>query len=75
MKKISVGLSKVMGTGTSLTKNEIKDFMEVIRSLENKEMLLKEISRNVSCQEKELISFTAPLTRVALPLMKNVLKS
>ena len=49
--------------------------MEVIRSIENKEMLLKEISRKVSCQEKELISFIAPLTRVALPLMKNVLKS
>ena len=52
MKKISVGLSKVMGTGTSLTKNEIKDFMEVIRSLENKEMLLKEISRKVVVKKK-----------------------
>ena len=34
---------KIYGTGITLTNNEIKEIMKVIRSLENREILLKEL--------------------------------
>ena len=56
--------------GITLIDNDIKDFMKVIKSLENREILLKGTTKKVINQKGE---FFASLTRVGLPLMKNVL--
>ena len=54
----------------TLTKNEIKDIMKVIKSLENKGILLKGTTKNVVNQKGGLLGI---LIRGGLPLMKNVL--
>ena len=41
--------------------------------MENGGTLLKGTTRKVNGEEGELLKFLAPLTRVALPLMKNIL--
>ena len=39
----------ITGSGTALTSNEIKDIMKVIRSLENRRILLKRTTRKITC--------------------------
>ena len=39
---------KVLGTGITLTDNEIKDIIKVIKSLENRGILLKGTTRKIS---------------------------
>ena len=63
------------GLGITLANNEIKDIIKFIRYLENREILLKRTARKINSQEEVLLNFLAPLTRVALPLMKNVFRS
>ena len=58
-----------------LANNEIKDIIKFIRYLENREILLKRTARKINSQEEVLLNLLAPLTRVALPLMKNVFRS
>ena len=41
----------ITGSGTTLTNNEIKNIMKVIKSLENRGILLKETTRKITCQE------------------------
>ena len=60
-------------SGITLTNNETKDIIKLIRSLENRGILLKGIARKINSQEGGLLSFPAILTWVALRLMKNVL--
>ena len=47
--------------------------MKVIKSLQNKLFLLKEITRKFTTQEGGLLNFLKPLMTAGLPLMKNVL--
>ena len=49
-----------------------KNLDDLIRFLENREILLKQITRKIS-QKGGLPNFPAPLARVGLPLMKLLL--
>ena len=51
------------------TNNEMKDLIKVIRSLENKGILLKGNTSKSNSQKGGLIIFLAPLARFALSLM------
>ena len=55
------------------TKNEIKEIMKIIRSLENKKILLKGTIIKITNQEWEFFNFLRPLMTAGLPLMKSVL--
>ena len=44
-------ISLITGSGITLTKNEIKDIIKVIKSLENRGVLLKGTARKISSQE------------------------
>ena len=63
----------IFGTGITLTNNEIKDIIKVIKSLENRGMLLKRITRKITSQEGGFLNFLRPLRTTGLPLIKNVL--
>ena len=58
-----------------LKTNVIKDISKVIRSLENRHILLKETTRKITSQEGGFPNFLKPLMSVGLLLMKNVLTS
>ena len=58
----------------TLTNNEIKDIMKVIKSLENRGTLLKETTIKITSQEGRFLYFFRPLMTFSLPLMKSVLK-
>ena len=64
---------KKKGSGITLKKNEIKDVMKVIKSLENRGILLKGNTRIITIQEGRFLNFLRPLMTASLPLMKNVL--
>ena len=55
----------------TLTNNEIKDIIKVITTLENRDILLKEIAGKYISQEGGLLNFLGPLMRACLPLWKN----
>ena len=59
----------------TLTKNEIKDVITVVRSLENRKILLKGTIRKISSQKRGFLNLPSPLMSVVLLLMKNVLTS
>ena len=56
-----------------LTKKEIKYIIKVIRSFENREILLKRTTRKITSQEQGFLDFLSPLMSTGLPLMENVL--
>ena len=64
--------SSITGLGLTLINNELKD-IKVIMYLENRGILLTGTTRKINSQEEKLLNSYAPLTRVALHLMKNVL--
>ena len=45
------------GSGITLTNNEIKDIMKVIKSLENNGILLKGTTRKFTSQERVFLNF------------------
>ena len=47
--------------------------MKVIKSLENRGILLKGTTRKITIQEVGFLSFLRPLMAASLPLVKNVL--
>ena len=49
--KIKKSSSLLMGSGITLTNNEIKGIIKVIRSLENRGILFKRTTRKISSQE------------------------
>ena len=51
---------KFFGTGITLTNNEIKDIMKLIKSLENREILLKGTTTKVTSQEGGFLNFLKP---------------
>ena len=63
----------IVVSGRTLTNNEMKDIIKVIRSLENRGILLKETTKRISSQEGGFLNFLIPLMTSGLPLMKNVL--
>ena len=52
----------------TLTNNEIKDIMKVIKSLENRGTLLKETTIKITSQEGRFLYFFRPLMTFVLPL-------
>ena len=53
-----------------LTNHEIKYITKVIKSLENRGILLKETTKKISSKEGGFLSFLRSLMTTALPLMK-----
>ena len=56
-----------------ITNNEIKDIINVIRSLEKRGILLIGTTRKMISQEGRFLNFLRPLMTTSLPLMKNLL--
>ena len=52
----NMGAKKNMGSGVTLTNNEIKD-MKVMKSLENRGILLKETIKNLIVKKKDFTLF------------------
>ena len=71
--KIKKGISSITGLETTLTNNEIKDIMKVIKSLENRGVSLKGTTIKITSQEGGFLNFLRPLMTAGLPLMKSVL--
>ena len=65
-------IKKHFGAGINVTKNGVKDIMKVIKSLENRGVLLKGTARKVTSQEGGFLSFLRQLMTAGLPLLKNV---
>ena len=62
-----------MSSEITLTNNEIKYIIKIIKYLENREILLKETTRKIISQEGWLLgNFLGLLMIVALPWMENV---
>ena len=62
-----------MSSEITLTNNEIKYIIKIIKYLENREILLKETTRKIICQEGWLLgNFLGLSMIVALPWMENV---
>ena len=72
-KKIKKGLSELIGSVLTLTNNEIKGIVKVIRSLQNRRILSKGTTRKVNNQKGGFLNFLRPLMTAGLPSMKNVL--
>ena len=62
---------KVWAKGITLTNNEIKYIIKVIKSLENRGILLKEPTRKINSQEGGFSNFLKPLMTAGLPLTKS----
>ena len=63
----------ISGSGIMLTNNEIKDIIKIIRSLENRSILMKETTEKNNSQDRALFNhFLGPLMKIGLPLMKNI---
>ena len=64
---------KAFGAGITLNNNGIKDIVKVLKSLENRGILLKGTTRKITSQEGEFLNFLISIMTAGLPLMKNVL--
>ena len=60
-------------TGITLTNNEIKDIMKVVKSLENREILLKGTTTKITSQEGGFLNILWSLMTAGLQLMKSLL--
>ena len=72
-KKIKNKISSIAGSGITLTNNGIKDIMKIIKSLQNRGIVLKGTTRKVTGQEGGFLNFFRPLMTSGLPSMKIVL--
>ena len=72
-KKIKKGILSITDSGVTLTNNEVKDIMKVIKSLENRGILLKATARKITNQERGFLNFLRTLMTAGLPLMKRAL--
>ena len=66
-------IKEKFGSGITLTDNEIKNIMKVIKSLGNRGILLKRTTTKITSQEGGFFNFLRPLMTAGLPLMKIVL--
>ena len=64
---------KKFASGITLTNNAMKDIMNIIKSLEDRGILLKWTATKVISQEAGFLNFLRPLMTAGLPLMKSVL--
>ena len=71
--KLNKKFTSGKGLGIILTNNKIKDIIKIIKSLENRGILLKETVRKMTSQEGGFLSFLKPLISAGLPLMKSIL--
>ena len=71
--KIKRGISSITDSEITLTNNETKDIMNVIKSLENKGILLKETTTKITSQERRFLNFLRPFVTAGLPLMESAL--
>ena len=55
--ELSKQFASSKGSGITLTNNEIKDIMKVIKSLENSGILLKGTTRKFTSQERGFLNF------------------
>ena len=65
--------SSITSSGISLTDIEMKVIIKVIKSLENRGILLKGTTVKITGQEEGFLNFLRPLMTAGLPLMKSVL--
>ena len=72
MKKLNRGLSKLNGSGLTLTYNEIKDLIKVIIFLENGGDLFVRTTKITTSQKEGLLHFIDPLMKVGVLLMRNI---
>ena len=61
-----------IGSGITLTNNERKHIIKVIRSLKNRGVSLKKTIKKVASQKGGFLDVIRPLMTAELPLMKNV---
>ena len=61
------------GSGITLRNNDMKDIMKVVKSLENRGILLKGTTTKISSQKGGFLNYLKPLITAGLPLMKNIL--
>ena len=61
--------------GKNLTDNEIKYLIKLIKSLENRGILLKETTRKNTSHEGRFLNFLRAIMTAGLPLIKDVLIS
>ena len=66
-------IKEKFGSGITLTNNEIKDIMKVIKSLENRGSLIKGTTRKFTSREGRFFNFLRLLMAGDLPLMKSAL--
>ena len=71
--KIEKKISSITSSGISLTDIEMKVIIKVIKSLENRGILLKGTTVKITGQEEGFLNFLRPLMTAGLPLMKSVL--
>ena len=62
------------GLGLTLTNNQVKDIIKLIRSLKNRGILLKWNTNKIISQIGGLSTFLRPLMTAGLPLIINILK-
>ena len=65
--------SSITSSGISLTDIEMKVIIKVIKSLENRGILLNRTTVKITGQEEGFLNFLRPLMTAGLPLMKSVL--
>ena len=62
-----VKISSITGSGITLTNNEMKANMKVIKSLEKRGILLKGTTTKITSQEGGFLNFLRPLMTAGLP--------
>ena len=67
------GIKTLFGTGITLTDNEIKDIIKVIKPWENGDISSKGITRKMTSQEWAFLNFLRPLMISDLPLIISAL--
>ena len=67
------GIKTFFGGSITLTDNERTDIMKVIKSLENRGILLKRTTRKITSQERGYLNFLILLMTAGLPSIKGVL--
>ena len=60
-------------SGIAIANNELKDIVKVIKSIENRGILLKGRTREITSQQGGFLNFPRLLVTTGLPLMKRVL--
>ena len=63
----------ITGSGLMLKNIEINDIVKVIRSLENREILLEGVTWHIIRQEGGCLNFFKSLMLVGLPLMEDLI--